>query len=133
MKPLMQVSLFARDLEGLSGFYRDLFDLPEVTSLRSPIFRGYMAGEVMIGFSAFDAYGMLALDERKEGDGDQTALTMQLATQDEVGALHDRAVAAGARSLKEPFDTYYGWRMAVIRDPEGNAIRLAHAGTPPSA
>ncbi|GAA3128701.1 hypothetical protein GCM10017600_85220 [Streptosporangium carneum] len=36
---------------------------------------------------------------------------------DEVFA---RAVAAGARPVREPYDTDYGSRDFVVRDPEGN-------------
>lgn len=39
---------------------------------------------------------------------------------DDADALHARAVAAGARIVREPFDTDYGSRDFVALDPEGN-------------
>jgi uncharacterized glyoxalase superfamily protein PhnB len=39
---------------------------------------------------------------------------------DDVDALHERAVAAGAEIVREPFDTDYGSRDFAARDPEGN-------------
>jgi uncharacterized glyoxalase superfamily protein PhnB len=39
---------------------------------------------------------------------------------DDVDALHDRAKAAGAEIVTEPFDTDYGSRDFAARDPEGN-------------
>ncbi|MBN9669723.1 VOC family protein [Roseibium aggregatum] len=125
MNLLMQVSLFSEDFIGLSEFYRDLFDLPEVESLRSDVFRGYMSGDVMIGFSAPAAYEMLGLDERKPGEGDQTAFTLKFDTKEELDACVGNAIARGATLVKEQFMTYYHWYMAVLRDPDGNAIRLA--------
>lgn len=39
---------------------------------------------------------------------------------DEVDALHERAVAAGAEVVMAPTDTSYGSRDFSVRDPEGN-------------
>lgn len=125
MNLLMQVSLFSRDFVALSEFYRDLFDLPEVEALRSDVFRGYRSGEVMIGFSDYAAYEMLGLEERETGEHDQTAFTFQCETKESLDACLDKALGMGGTLVKEQFTTYYHWYMAVIRDPDGNAIRLA--------
>ena len=42
---------------------------------------------------------------------------------DDVDAWHDRAVAAGAKSLREPKDEFYG-RQAKMRDPFGHVWGL---------
>jgi uncharacterized glyoxalase superfamily protein PhnB len=39
---------------------------------------------------------------------------------DDTDAVHRRAVAAGAEITVEPYDTDYGSRDFVARDPEGN-------------
>jgi uncharacterized glyoxalase superfamily protein PhnB len=39
---------------------------------------------------------------------------------EDVDALHERAVAAGAEIIRAPFDTDYGSRDFTARDPEGN-------------
>jgi predicted enzyme related to lactoylglutathione lyase len=124
MNLLMQVSLFSEDFVALSEFYRDVFGLPENVGLRSDVFRGYMSGECMIGFSALAAYGMLGLDQRKAGEGDQTAFTFRFDTKAALDAIAT-ALDKGAALVKPQFMTYYGWYMAVLRDPDGNAIRLA--------
>jgi uncharacterized glyoxalase superfamily protein PhnB len=41
-------------------------------------------------------------------------------TDAEVDAIHTRALAAGATSIREPEDMDYGGRGASLRDPEGN-------------
>ncbi len=38
----------------------------------------------------------------------------------EVDAIYERAVAAGATSLFEPYDADYGGRHATVSDPDGN-------------
>ncbi len=38
----------------------------------------------------------------------------------DVEAHHARAVAAGARAVQTPHDTYYGSREHTVRDPDGN-------------
>jgi uncharacterized glyoxalase superfamily protein PhnB len=39
---------------------------------------------------------------------------------DDTDALYERAVAAGAEITIKPYDTDYGSREFVARDPEGN-------------
>jgi uncharacterized glyoxalase superfamily protein PhnB len=39
-------------------------------------------------------------------------------------ALYERAKAAGAEIVREPFDTDYGSRDFTVRDPEGNMWML---------
>jgi predicted enzyme related to lactoylglutathione lyase len=125
MNTLMQVSLFSEDFIELSEFYRIVFDLTENEALRSDVFRGYMAGQVMVGFSAIAAYEMLGLDPRKTGDGDQTAFTFQIETTADVDNIVKEAESRGATVMKAPFITYYNWYLAVLRDPDGNAFRVA--------
>jgi uncharacterized glyoxalase superfamily protein PhnB len=40
-----------------------------------------------------------------------------------------RAVQAGAEALEEPLDTPYGDRRAMVRDPLGNVLQIAHPTT----
>lgn len=44
---------------------------------------------------------------------------------DHVDEVHDRAFVAGARSLQEPTDQFYGDRVAGVEDPWGNRWWLA--------
>jgi PhnB protein len=39
---------------------------------------------------------------------------------DDTDAAYERALRAGATSLREPADRYYGDRMAGVQDPSGN-------------
>ena len=44
---------------------------------------------------------------------------------DDADGAYDRALAAGAVALEEPFDTPYGDRRAMVRDPSGNVFQIA--------
>jgi uncharacterized glyoxalase superfamily protein PhnB len=43
-----------------------------------------------------------------------------VATDEEVDAVHEKAVAAGAATVRAPEDQDYGGRSCTITDPEGN-------------
>src|SRR5262249_37997485 len=45
----------------------------------------------------------------------------------DADAVYARALAAGATSLEEPFDTPYGDRRAMVRAPFRNHWQLGHA------
>ena len=52
----------------------------------------------------------------------------------DADATHRRAVAAGARTLEEPFDTPYGDRRSMVLDRWGNTWQIAtHARPRPGA
>ena len=42
----------------------------------------------------------------------------------EVDAAYHRAVEAGHRGSKEPWDAFWGQRYAELHDPDGNAVQL---------
>ncbi|CJL68841.1 Glyoxalase-like domain [Streptococcus pneumoniae] len=100
MSTLSYVNVFARDIEALSGFYRELFGFRNIPEIASPIFRGLDTGKSCIGFNAPEAYELLQLD-----------------------AFAD---ALGARLIKAPYETYYHWYQAVLLDPEDNVFRINH-------
>jgi PhnB protein len=44
---------------------------------------------------------------------------------EDMDAAYRRALEAGAVTLEEPFDTHYGDRRAMIKDPFGNIWQIA--------
>jgi PhnB protein len=44
---------------------------------------------------------------------------------DDADGAYQRALAAGAVALEGPFDTPYGDRRAMVRDPSGNVFQIA--------
>ena len=42
-------------------------------------------------------------------------------------AAYEKALAAGAESIRPPSDQFYGYRMALVRDPSGHQWMIQHA------
>ena len=117
-------SFICDDIEALSGFYADVFELDEVEELRSEIFRGLDVDGVTLGFSAQVVYEMLSIERWASPTGTSQYLTFEVADDDAVSATTSAAVAAGAELLHEPYETYYGAFQSVLADPEGNVFRI---------
>lgn len=56
--------------------------------------------------------------------GNQLALAFACASVAEVDELYARIVAAGFTSEKEPWDAFWGYRYAQLRDPDGVPVDL---------
>jgi PhnB protein len=48
---------------------------------------------------------------------------------DDADTTYRRALDAGALSVEEPLETPYGDRRAMVRDPFGNLLQIAHQVT----
>lgn len=128
---ISHICLFTTDPATLAGFYQRVFGFPEIANDRSPIFVGLNAGNTRLGFHAHAAYALLNLDGRaKHDDSVGCYFTIEVETDAAVDALAEAAVAAGARLIKPPYDTYYDARQCVLEDPEGNLFRMNHARGP---
>jgi predicted enzyme related to lactoylglutathione lyase len=124
MADLGYLNLFAHDIQKMSSFYADLFQLEEIRESRSPIFRGLRTGKANLGFNAHDAYALLNLQKAAGSAGIKSFATFNVDKAAEVDRLTPIAVAKGAVLRKAPFTTYYGWYQSVLLDPEGNAFRI---------
>lgn len=118
-------SVLASDMKALSSFYVRLFGLSEVTSLRSDLFRGLLAGDLILGFSHLEAAALLELPSEHRHAGQQF-LTFEVGSAEEVRTMTDAAVRAGASLRHAPHVTYYGADQAVLLDPEDNPFRINH-------
>lgn len=56
--------------------------------------------------------------------GQSIGLAFLCDSPNEVNALYGKITAAGFKSEKEPWDTFWGQRYAIVRDPDGHAIDL---------
>ena len=119
-------SYISADFVALFEFYSTTFDLSEVVELHSDIFRGADVSGLTLGFSAPVVYEMLHIDEWADAKGTTQYLTFEMASDAEVTATTDRAVANGARLRHDPYETYYGAWQAVLADPDGNVFRINH-------
>jgi predicted enzyme related to lactoylglutathione lyase len=121
------LSMFTRDLAALPSFYVEVFGLQEVEASRSERYRELKAGELMLGFPAIDAYQRLDMADQAEPTGVRSMVTFAVDDQAAVDDLIGRALSRGARLVKPAFATDFGQYLAVLLDPEGNAIRIAAA------
>jgi PhnB protein len=118
--------LIVRDAGAMIEFYKRVFGAVETTRMRQPDGRIGHA-EVKIG----GATVMLA-DEFPEM-GIVSPLTIGAARSPvaihvylaEVDEVYGRALAAGATSLREPADQFYGDHNAQFRDPSGHVWSIA--------
>ena len=121
--PLFYVNVFAKNMVALAEYYQTLFNLEEITASRSDYFRGFETGECCIGISSLDAYGLLSLT-KPDTQTDTILMTFGASSREDVDDRCNYAVKLGGKMLKPPFETYYGWYQAVLRDPEGNPFRI---------
>ena len=61
----------------------------------------------------------------KRGDGQAGAsLAFRCESPGAVDEVYARAIEAGARGVKEPWDAFWGQRYAQLRDPDGNPVDI---------
>ncbi|MEM6382432.1 MAG: VOC family protein [Pseudomonadota bacterium] len=131
---LLQVSIIVDDPGAVVGFYADLFDAPEEHTVNPEGYRGVIVGEGILGFNEPAARGKLGLSgsesEAQRSSDDVGYFTVQLDADHEVDRLLSKALTLGGTVLKGPMVTPFGWYIAVLRDPHGNAFRLASTRGP---
>jgi catechol 2,3-dioxygenase-like lactoylglutathione lyase family enzyme len=62
--------------------------------------------------------------EWKRATGNQLALAFACDSPAEVDELYARVTAAGFHGEKEPWDAFWGYRYAQLRDPDGVPVDL---------
>jgi len=108
--------IMATDAHKLSDFLKKAFNAKEKSIHLTPDGK-IMHAEIVIGDS------ILMLSEGNERYPSQPAM-VYLYTED-VDGFYKKAIAAGAVSLREPTDEFYGDRSAGIKDPSGNQWWIA--------
>jgi PhnB protein len=108
--------LVVRDVPRLIEFVRQAFGATEVTRAARPD-GSIMHAEVMVGDSR------VMMGEPASGSPPMPAC-LHLYVVD-TDALYHLALQAGATSLREPTDQFYGDRMAGVQDPLGNQWWIA--------
>jgi uncharacterized glyoxalase superfamily protein PhnB len=112
VSPYLIVANIADQIE----FLQRAFDAEEIERLPAPD-GGIMHAEVRIGDS------VVLMGESNENN--PPVPCMLYLYLDNADAAYQRAISAGASSLQEPQDTFYGDRTAGVRDAFGNQWWLA--------
>ena len=108
--------LVARDADGLLTFMKEIGATERGDAMRDP--EGKIGhGEVKIGDS------VIMLGEAPD-DPSITKALLHLYVED-CDSVYEKAIAAGAASVKEPTDQFYGDRSASVRDKWGNVWSFA--------
>ncbi len=87
----------------------------------------FLAGGGKLGVAYAGAYAMLDLPPRDPAAPVNTVLTFDVGPIENVAPLTRRAVQLGGRLVKPGFDTFFGHHRSVVKDPEGNILRLSAA------
>ena len=125
MPKLTVASLIAEDMDALVAFYQSLLGFAEFEAHRGPIYRALDAGNgVALGIHSPGAYDLLTLDGSAPIGRAISMLTFEVDGAAEVEALAEKSPGLGATVVKGPYDTAYGSRQVVLKDPAGNVIRL---------
>lgn len=94
--------------KAFGGKLVDRYDAPDGSIAHCEVLLGDSA--VMFG-EANPAHGSEAMP---------AALSLYVDEGAAVDATYKRALAAGAKSVREPEDQFYGYRSAIVKDPGGN-------------
>lgn len=116
------VAIFARDVEQVAAFYREVLGLPEVARhhfddgrLRSVWLSARAGGDAQAGFFAVE----LAADGQAGGTLGFSMVALRI----DPGAREATEAALTRRGL--PIEKRTGFTL-YVRDPEGNLVGLSH-------
>jgi len=115
----IQPYLHLRGAAQAIDFYKAAFGATEIMRMPAPDGKRIMHAEIRLG----DSVVMLADEHPERGIfspahfGGATSSLMFYVEQ--CDAVYKKALAAGAKSLREPADQFYGDRMAGVEDPFG--------------
>jgi len=120
---LSVVTLGVADLDRSRRFYEDGLGWRRGNDHKEVVF--FQTGGMILALYSRD---LLAEDAEVADDGhgfDGVALAYCTRTRDEVDAVLDEAVAAGAKVLKPAQDAFWGGYSGYFADPDGHAWEVA--------
>jgi PhnB protein len=118
IEPTVSLSLTVKHAAAALSFYSEAFGAEELLRMPSPegdvAHAEFKIGNTLIYISGEAAdWHAFAMPE-----GAMASCLFSIVTED-CDAAYDRAIQAGAKSLSEPRDQFWGARSALIKDPYG--------------
>ena len=123
----LEVSYFARDIDALAGFYAELFGVPYIDKVKSPIYRALDFYGTRLGIHDYKAYELLEIGDRVMDASPKpvgTYITCNVESREALDSALAKARLLGATLIKGPYVSYYNAYQVVLSDPEGNMFRL---------
>jgi uncharacterized protein len=126
MKPRITVlTLGVDDLEKSLAFYRDGLGLPTEGIVRREFEHGAVAffqleQGLRLAIWARDDIAHDAGTVKAERGATEFTLGHNVASKEEVDAVMEQAVAAGATLIRAPHDTFWGGYSGYFQDPDGH-------------
>jgi catechol 2,3-dioxygenase-like lactoylglutathione lyase family enzyme len=125
----LQVGIVPRDITASLAFYRDVLELTYAGT--RPALEGRTLHLFDLGTATVKLLEGTRLPQRREPPGPYaTSEGIRWVTLDvgDLAAVVERCRAAGARFQLEPTEIRTGVRVAIVEDPDGNAIELVERG-----
>lgn len=120
---LTHIRLLVDDFPAMFAFYRDALELDVLVDASSVLYAEVDAGHAVLAVYDRSMMARVAGDDAVAGKG---GVVVSFDDPD-VDDTYARLVAAGARSVREPVDQpTWGFRIALVADPEGNLIEINH-------
>ena len=120
---LNAIGIVCSDVEASLAFYRLLgVPFPDYSPEEGHYEADLGGFRLMLDTEAVMASFMPGFDTPKGND--RVGLAVECDTRLEVDACHEAITSAGYRSVKEPFDAFWGQRYATVADPDGNHVDL---------
>ncbi len=124
--PWLSPFLTVRDPAAALAFYQKAFGFTKRDAVAGP--DGQFIHVEMMWHDALIMFGPEGVDgvprRAPVTTGAAVALNLYVYCED-VDAVYQRALAAGARSVQAPQDTYWGDRMCAVLDPDGHQWNFA--------
>ena len=127
MKPRLNiVTLGVADLPRSRQFYLDAFGWKPAQGSSDEIVFFYQEG-IVIGLYPMNLLAEDAGVSAERSGFSGITLAINAKTREELEEIHKKAIAAGAKSLIEPRDTFWGGYDSYFADPDGHLWEIAWA------
>lgn len=126
MKPrISMITLGVRDLQKSINFYEKGLGLPRMDSPPEVAF--FTLNGTWLGLYCWDALAKDAQVPATQNLGfNGFALAHNLESEDEVDALFEEVLTAGAVAVKKPQKVFWGGYSGYFKDPDGHLWEVAH-------
>ena len=121
---ISMITLGVRDLAKSIEFYENGLGFPRMES--PPTVAFFTLNGTWLGLYGHDALAEDAMVPAEGSGFGGFALAHNLASEEEVDAAMEQAVAAGATMVKKPQKVFWGGYSGYFKDPDGHLWELAH-------